>query len=141
MLVPPNDYGAKPEISQIGGSEWESNPPVTGNLPPAGFEDRDDHRTACASTLFSITYKNDFRSVALRAELLKSSRPIVHELLTIAKNIRAMDSVVEEARFKLTEKVGGTLFLVLASELIESQHESDQSIAVSVSHKPRAPRC
>jgi len=22
---------------------------VTGNLPPAGFEDRDDHRTACAS--------------------------------------------------------------------------------------------
>jgi hypothetical protein len=34
---------------RFGGSEWESNPPVTGNLPPAGFEDRDDHRTACAS--------------------------------------------------------------------------------------------
>jgi hypothetical protein len=32
-----------------GGSEWGSNPPATGNLPPAGFEDRDDHRTACAS--------------------------------------------------------------------------------------------
>src|SRR5258708_9103190 len=32
-----------------GGSEWGSNPPATGNLPPAGFEDRDDHRTAYAS--------------------------------------------------------------------------------------------
>src|ERR1700720_102725 len=32
-----------------GGSEWESNPPATGNLPPAGFEDREDHRTPCAS--------------------------------------------------------------------------------------------
>jgi hypothetical protein len=25
--------------TKIGGSEWELNPPVTGNLPPAGFED------------------------------------------------------------------------------------------------------
>ena len=32
-----------------GGSEWESNPPATGFLPPAGFEDREDHRTPCAS--------------------------------------------------------------------------------------------
>src|SRR5437588_12919458 len=40
---------ARYNIGKNGGSEWESNPPVTGNLPPAGFEDRDDHRTACAS--------------------------------------------------------------------------------------------
>jgi len=27
----------------------ESNTPATSKMPPAGFEDRDDHRTACAS--------------------------------------------------------------------------------------------
>jgi hypothetical protein len=37
------------KLLKNGGSEWGSNPPATGNLPPAGFEDRDDHRTACAS--------------------------------------------------------------------------------------------
>src|ERR1700722_17368506 len=36
---------------KLGGSEWESNPPATGNLPPAGFEDREDHRNPCASLL------------------------------------------------------------------------------------------
>jgi|HubBroStandDraft_2_1064218.scaffolds.fasta_scaffold06200_7 uncharacterized protein (DUF4415 family) len=34
---------------KIGGSEWESNPPATSEMPPDGFEDRDDHRTTCAS--------------------------------------------------------------------------------------------
>jgi len=34
---------------KLGGSEWESNPPATGKLPPAGFEDREDHRAPCAS--------------------------------------------------------------------------------------------
>jgi len=33
----------------IGGSVCESNAPATGFLPPAGFEDREDHRTPCAS--------------------------------------------------------------------------------------------
>jgi hypothetical protein len=37
-----------------GGSEWESNPPATGNLPPAGFEDRESHRTPCASALRAV---------------------------------------------------------------------------------------
>jgi hypothetical protein len=35
-----------------GGSEWGSNPSVTGNLPPAGFEDRESHRTPRASVLY-----------------------------------------------------------------------------------------
>jgi hypothetical protein len=35
----------------LGGSVCESNAPATGNLPPAGFEDREDHRTLCASGL------------------------------------------------------------------------------------------
>ena len=34
-----------------GGSVCESNAPATGFLPPAGFEDREDHRTLCASNL------------------------------------------------------------------------------------------
>jgi hypothetical protein len=50
-------------LRRIGGSEWGSNPPATGSLPPAGFEDRDDHRTACASELFAITLRShDSRS-------------------------------------------------------------------------------
>src|SRR5260370_28640854 len=32
-----------------GGSVCESNTPATSKMPPAGFEDRHDHRTACAS--------------------------------------------------------------------------------------------
>jgi integrase len=35
----------------FGGSVCESNTPATSKMPPAGFEDRDDHRTACASTV------------------------------------------------------------------------------------------
>jgi len=38
-------------MGRYGGSEWGSNPPVTGNLPPAGFEDRDQHRLTSASVL------------------------------------------------------------------------------------------
>ena len=34
---------------QIGGSEWESNPPRTTESPYTGFEDRESHRTPCAS--------------------------------------------------------------------------------------------
>jgi hypothetical protein len=46
-------------LNTNGGSEWESNPPATGNLPPAGFEDRGSHRTACASIHYlSIVYGN-----------------------------------------------------------------------------------
>jgi hypothetical protein len=37
------------KLLKYGGSEWESNPPATGNLPPAGFEDRENHRAPCAS--------------------------------------------------------------------------------------------
>ncbi len=33
----------------LGGSVCESNAPVTGLPPLAGFEDREDHRTLCAS--------------------------------------------------------------------------------------------
>jgi hypothetical protein len=39
-------------VPGCGGSEWESNPPRTTESPYAGFEDRDDHRTACASVPF-----------------------------------------------------------------------------------------
>ncbi len=35
----------------FGGSVCESNTPATSKMPPAGFEDRDDHRTACASVV------------------------------------------------------------------------------------------
>jgi hypothetical protein len=38
----------------FGGSECESNAPATGNLPPAGFEDRELHRQPLAS---SISYE------------------------------------------------------------------------------------
>jgi hypothetical protein len=34
-----------------GGSVCESNAPATSEMPPAGFEDREDHRTLCASGL------------------------------------------------------------------------------------------
>ena len=43
-----------PSCWKLGGSEWESNPPATSKMPPAGFEDRDDHRTACASVVSNI---------------------------------------------------------------------------------------
>src|ERR1700675_5183898 len=36
------------KLLKIGGSVCESNTPATSKMPPAGFEDRDDHRTACA---------------------------------------------------------------------------------------------
>src|SRR5580693_8890327 len=32
-----------------------------GNLPPAGFEDRDDHRTACASRR-AVVHQGEFRN-------------------------------------------------------------------------------
>jgi hypothetical protein len=35
----------------FGGSVCESNAPATSKMPPAGFEDREDHRTLCASGL------------------------------------------------------------------------------------------
>jgi hypothetical protein len=35
--------------SKSGGSEWESNPSSLSKITIAGFEDQDDHRTACAS--------------------------------------------------------------------------------------------
>ena len=41
--------GKLAKLFSFGGSEWESNPPRTTKSPYAGFEDRDDHRTACAS--------------------------------------------------------------------------------------------
>src|SRR6266436_1631230 len=50
------------ESLKNGGSEWGSNPPATGSLPPAGFEDRDDHRTACASA--SMTRRRGTLSVS-----------------------------------------------------------------------------
>jgi hypothetical protein len=34
-----------------GGSEWESNPPSPSEITIYGFEDRESHRTPCASTL------------------------------------------------------------------------------------------
>src|SRR5207248_2926066 len=40
----------------FGGSVCESNAPATSEMPPAGFEDRDDHRTACAS-VFSACFQ------------------------------------------------------------------------------------
>ena len=36
-------------LLELGGSEWESNPSVTSEMPLSGFEDRADHRTRCAS--------------------------------------------------------------------------------------------
>ena len=33
-----------------GGSVCESNAPATSEMPPNGFEDRESHRTPCAST-------------------------------------------------------------------------------------------
>ena len=41
-----------PKTASNGGSVCESNTPATSEMPPAGFEDRDDHRAACASVLF-----------------------------------------------------------------------------------------
>jgi hypothetical protein len=47
-----------------GGSVCESNAPATPVVPPAGFEDRDRHRTTNAS---SISYEQStFRSERLR---------------------------------------------------------------------------
>jgi len=40
---------SRKSLKTIGGSVCESNTPATSKMPPAGFEDRDDHRTACAS--------------------------------------------------------------------------------------------
>jgi hypothetical protein len=40
------------KLLKNGGSVCESNTPATSKMPPAGFEDRDDHRTACASVTF-----------------------------------------------------------------------------------------
>jgi hypothetical protein len=34
-----------------GGSEWESNPPSPSEITICGFEDRESHRTPCASSL------------------------------------------------------------------------------------------
>jgi hypothetical protein len=34
-----------------GGSEWESNPPSPSEITIYGFEDRESHRTPCASSL------------------------------------------------------------------------------------------
>src|SRR5437868_382838 len=34
---------------KIGGSEWESNPPSPSKITIYGFEDRESHRTPCAS--------------------------------------------------------------------------------------------
>jgi hypothetical protein len=34
-----------------GGSEWESNPPSPSEITIYGFEDRESHRTPCASVL------------------------------------------------------------------------------------------
>ena len=36
-------------VIDSGGSVCESNAPTTPEVPPAGFEDREDHRTPCAS--------------------------------------------------------------------------------------------
>ena len=40
--------------AEVGGSECESNAPATSKMPPTGFEDRDDHRTACASATIVV---------------------------------------------------------------------------------------
>src|SRR5438477_11635120 len=42
---------AKPHFYwlKIGGSEWESNPPSPSEITIGGFEDRESHRTPCAS--------------------------------------------------------------------------------------------
>ena len=43
------------KLLKNGGSEWESNPPTTSEMPSAGFEDRDDHQTTCASVFVLST--------------------------------------------------------------------------------------
>jgi hypothetical protein len=48
-LLPDIGLRVREVLKLNGGSEWESNPPATSEMPPAGFEDRGDHRTACAS--------------------------------------------------------------------------------------------
>src|SRR5580698_10789298 len=63
-----------------GGSVCESNTPATSKMPPAGFEDRDDHRTACAS---STSRQEVVRFSPLRRYVLAgmpSNQSIRHEL-------------------------------------------------------------
>src|SRR5580700_8333771 len=48
-----HSYKTTQLIEKNGGSVCESNTPATSWMPPAGFEDRDDHRTACASLDFA----------------------------------------------------------------------------------------
>jgi hypothetical protein len=39
-----------------GGSEWESNPPSLSEITIYGFEDRESHRTPCASRKPAVGY-------------------------------------------------------------------------------------
>jgi len=57
----------------------ESNAPATGNLPPAGFEDREDHRTPCASVV-STAYGSMLAGVLVCCLGLAESRcvKVVH---------------------------------------------------------------
>jgi hypothetical protein len=48
-----------------GGSVCESNAPTTSEMPPAGFEDREDHRTPCASVIF-LSHPFDFSPLRVR---------------------------------------------------------------------------
>jgi len=45
---------------KLGGSVCESNAPATGDPPPTGFEDRGNHRTACASMFIINCLQNTF---------------------------------------------------------------------------------
>ena len=41
--------GQDANLLKGGGSEWESNPPSPSVITISGFEDRESHRTPCAS--------------------------------------------------------------------------------------------
>ncbi len=80
------------EDPSVGGSEWESNPPATSGMPPAGFEDRDDHRTACASVLSHGTVNRPAavphlrpRYVGLSSFFLFSFRQLSHSSVDVLR--------------------------------------------------------
>ena len=62
------------QLAEASGSRTQ---PATSEMPPAGFEDRDDHRTACASVItylrivdMNLTFNSGRRAGAGETEAL-----------------------------------------------------------------------
>src|ERR1700694_149467 len=73
-----------PIVVFYGGSVCESNTPATSKIPPAVFEDRDDHRTACASVSPSSVIGPDSE---LKGSLPNLSTPPIARAASIQRNV------------------------------------------------------